>query len=159
MAIKIEAMGQSIKIHKAFVSGRDRVTVDGQTVFEGKLTPQTVQTFEVGERQYTLEMRTVSKMIGAIVIHLNVSENGELKHSAIYDQSGKPVEDESQSKSNAAMQICLAVGAGLGVAVMLTLNMTTGVVPGGAIGGAIGAVLGALVGAGVGGLIFGKPKQ
>jgi hypothetical protein len=78
MATTIQAIGDTIKIDKAFVSGQDRIAVNGQVAFEGKLNLATPQNFTAGSPEYTIEIQTVSKMTGAIAIHLQVHENGEL---------------------------------------------------------------------------------
>lgn len=156
MATTIQAIGDTIKIDKAFVSGKDRIAVNGQVAFEGKLNLATPQNFTAGSREYTIETQTVSKMTGAIAIHLQVHENGELLHSGIYDQFGKPVGDQSQAKAAGAIHACGMVGGIAGFATMMFLNIATGVVPGGAIGGAIGGGGGVMVGYGIGTLVFGR---
>ena len=49
MPTKIEAAGDTIKIDKAFVSGKDRVNVNGQVVFEGNIAPGSKHEFELGD--------------------------------------------------------------------------------------------------------------
>lgn len=154
MATKIQVMGDTVKIDKAFVSGKDRVAVNGEVVFEGKLGGETPQKFIAGNRGYKLRTRRVSAMTGAIAVHLQVYENKELIHSGVYDQAGKPVENEGQAKSTAALQVCGMVGGMIGFATMMILNAATGVVPGGAIGGALGGGIGGGLGYGLGSLIF-----
>jgi hypothetical protein len=159
MAIKMQACGDTIRINKAFVSGKDRIAVNDNVVFEGKLSSGSPQKVSAGSREYSVESRRVGKMTGATAIHLEVYERGELIHAGVYDQNGKSVENEGQAKANGAMQTCAMIGAVAGFTTMMSLNMATGVVPGGAIGGAIGGGVGGMLGAGVGTLLFGKRKN
>ncbi len=158
MATKIQAIGDTIKIGKTFVSGNDRITVNDEVVFEGKLDADDPETFTVGQRDYSIESRKVGQLTGAISIHLNIHENGELVHTGIYDQNGKSVKSEGQAKANGAIHICSMIGGVVGCTTMLVLNTTTGVVPGGAVGGGIGGGVGAVVGGGIGNLLFGRRK-
>ncbi len=158
MASKIQVLGDTIKIDKAFVSGKDRVSVNDEVVFEGKIGGGAPQNFSAGNREYAIESRTVSKMTGATAIHLRVYEKGELIHSGVYDQAGNPVQNERQARATGAIHVCTIVGGVIGFATMMVLNMATGVVPGGAIGGAIGGGGGAAVGYGIGCLVFGGRK-
>lgn len=159
MAATIQAVGDTIKIDKAFLSGKDRVAVNGQVVFEGKIAPNSPQSFTTAEREYVLEVRTLSKMTGAVSYHLNVRERGETVHTGIYDQLGKPVASEGQAKTTGAMQACGVAGGIAGFALMMFLNMATGVVPGGAVGGAIGGGVGYAIGFAMGSLILGERKE
>jgi hypothetical protein len=154
MPTSIQVLDDTIKIDKVFVSGKDRVAVNGQVVFEGKLAPSTPKTIAAGNREYVIETRLVSRMMGTTTVHLKVLENDQEVHSGLYDQTGKPLQNEQQAGSSSAIQACAVVGAVIGVAVMLSLNMTTGVVPGGAIGGAIGGGCGAALGQLVGTMLF-----
>ena len=154
MATKFEVLGDTIKIDKAFVSGKDRVSVNGNVVFEGKLGGDTPQICTVGNREYGIRSRTVSKLTGATAIHVDVRENGELVHSAVYDQAGKSVESEGKAKATGAVNMCAIAGGVIGFATMMFLNLATGVVPGGAIGGAIGGGGGAMLGYAIGYLLF-----
>ena len=156
MATNITAHGDTLKIDKAFVSGKDRITVNGQVAFEGKLCRGTAQVFDSGSRKYTIESRIVSWMTGAQVFHLQVQENSQEVHTGIYDLAGKPLQNESQAKAGGAVQACGMVGMAVGLITMMFLNLTTGVVPGGAIGGAIGGGGGAAIGYGIGTLLFGN---
>ena len=156
MATKIQALGDTIKIDTAFVSGKDRVAVNGQVVFEGKLGAETLQKFSAGNRDYALEVKTLNSMTGAIAVHLQIHEEAKLVHSGIYNQEGKPVQNEGQAKKTGAIQACGIVGGIIGFATMMFLNMATRGVPGGAIGGAIGGGVGCAIGYGLGTLIFGR---
>jgi len=156
MAIKIQALGDTIKIDKAFVSGKDRVAVNGEVVFEGKLSADMPQKFTAGNREYAFESKVVNKMTSVIAVHLQIYENAELVHSGVYEQSGKPVQNEGEAKKNAAIRACGQVGGIIGIATMLFLNIATGVVPGGAVGGVIGCGVGFGLGFGLGSLIFGR---
>lgn len=155
LAIKIQALGDTIKIDKAFVSGKDRVAVNGQVEFLGKLAVGKAHRFAAGNREYEIETKLVSKTTSAIAIHFQVFENAELVHSGIYDQAGKLVKNEEEAKKTGAIQSCGMVGGIVGMAVMIILNQATGVIPGGAIGGAIGGGVGYGLGAGLGSLMFG----
>ncbi|WP_207396357.1 hypothetical protein [Bremerella alba] len=156
MATVIEAAGDKIKIDKGFVSGKDRISVNGEVVFEGKLTDDEPQNIYFGSREYTLRQSVVSRTTRATAIQLHIFENKTEVHSGLYDQHGKPVKDQAEAKSNGAVQVCGIAGGVIGVIVMLVLNRETGIVPGGAIGGAIGGGVGSAIGYGVGGLIFGS---
>jgi hypothetical protein len=154
MAAKIKALSDTIKIDKAFVSGKDRIAVNDAVVFEGKLAKGSPQTVSSGKREYSIESKVVGKFTGATAIHLQICEKGGLVHTGVYDQFGKPVGDEKQAKANAKVQACAALGAIVGFTTMMTLNMTTGVVPGGAIGGSIGGGVGGALGFGIGTALF-----
>jgi hypothetical protein len=156
MAATIRVLGQTIQIEKAFVSGKDRIAVNGQVVFEGKIRPQTPQRFTVGSCDYTVESRTVGGIAKAIVIHLQICEKGKVVHSGVYDQRGNQVNAEAYVKKMRAIQACALVGGVLGFVTMMVLNAATGVVPGGAIGGALRGGGGAGLGYAVGSLIFGR---
>lgn len=159
MAAKIQVIGDTIKINKVFMSSKDRVAVNDRVVFEGKLRPGEPQKIRAGEREYEIEFRKISKVTGAIAIHLNIHEKGELLHTGIYDQAGKPVTNEEQAKKSGAIQFCVMIGAVVGVTTMVSLSSATGVVPGGAVGGAIGGGVGGMLGLGIGTLIFGLRKK
>lgn len=158
MATTIRVMGDTIKIDKTFVSGKDRVAVNGTVVFEGNAATQGPQRIKVGNREYAVQIEAVSKLAKAILVHLKIYDNGSLVHAGVYDQVGKPVKnvEQAKAKSSAGVQMCAFVGAAVGVAVMLGLNNATHAVPGGAIGGAIGGGVGSAVGWGIGALLFGK---
>ena len=153
MATKIKAAGDTIKISKTFVSGRDRLTINGEVVCND-LGIEEPETFAAGNRAYTVEINGVSKMTGAFSTHLKIHEDGQLLHSGIYDQHGKPVQSEREAKANGAVHYCCMIGAVIGCATMSALSFTTGVVPGGAIGGAIGGGVGGAIGVGIGKLLF-----
>jgi hypothetical protein len=158
MATIINVLGDTIKIDKAFVSGKDRVAVNDQVVFVGKLDSEPPPRFSAGKREYTVETYIVSSLTNATAIYVDIYENGNLVHSGIYDQAGNQVKHPGQASRIGAIQACASVGAALGVFTMLILNMKTGVVPGGMIGGAIGGGGGALLGYGLGHLLFGSKE-
>lgn len=155
MATKIQALDDSIKIDKAFASGKDRVSINGEKVFEGKLGTDSPQNFRFGNRDYSVEVRKVGKL-GATAVHLQIYKDNELVHSGVYDQTGKPANGDSQVAQNGALYLCAMVGAFVGVTTMISLNIATGVVPGGAIGGAIGGGVGAAIGHGIGSSVIGR---
>jgi hypothetical protein len=159
MATTIRVMGDTIKIDKRFVSGKDRIAVNGTVVFEGNAAISNPQRIKVGNREYAVQIETISKFGKVILVHLQIHENGRLVHAGIYNQVGKPVENREQAKSSAGVQMCAFIGATVGVAVMLGLNQATHTVPGGAIGGAIGGGLGAALGSGIGTLVFGTQSS
>jgi hypothetical protein len=152
----IKVLGDTITIDKTFVSGKDRIRVNGQEVFSGKLNKEKPQTFQAGRRQYTLETRTVSQWTGAVAYYLDIFEGDQQLHSGIYDQAGKPVRSEGQASATALIHGCGAVGGVIGFMTMMVLSHSTGVVPGGAIGGAIGGGGGYMLGYGLGTLLFGR---
>ncbi|WP_442483565.1 hypothetical protein [Aeoliella sp. SH292] len=156
MATTIVADGDSIKIDKAFVSGKDRVSVNGKLAFEGKLNQGRAETFNAGTRTYAIESKVISKLTSAVAYYVQIHENGQQVHAGIYDHMGKPLANEGEVKTAGALQASAMVGMGVGVAIMMFLNAATGVVPGGAIGGAIGGGVGGAIGMGIGKLIFGK---
>jgi hypothetical protein len=156
MATTINVLGDTIKIDKAFVSGKDRVAVNGQVVFQGKLNSEPPPRFSAGKREYTVDTYIVGSLTNAIAIYVDIYEGGNLVHAGIYDEAGNPVKNPEQARRVGAIRACAAVGAMLGCFTMLVLNMKTGVVPGGMIGGAIGGGGGALLGYGLGSLIFGS---
>ncbi len=155
MATKIQVLDDTIKIDKTFTSAKDRVSINGETVFEGKMGIDSRQKLRVGDRDYAVEVRKVGKL-GATAVHLQIHEDNELIHSGVYDQAGKPANGDGQVAKNGALHLCAVVGAFAGVAMMLYLNMATGVVPGGAIGGAIGGGVGAMIGHGIRSLFIGR---
>ena len=156
MATTINALGDTIKIDKAFVTGKDRVAVNGQVVFEGKLNTEPPPRFSAGKREYTVDTYIVGSLTNAVAIYVDIFEGDNLVHSGIYDEAGNPVKNPEEARKVGVIRACAAVGAALGCFAMLTLNMRTGVVPGGMIGGAIGGGGGALLGYGLGYLIFGS---
>lgn len=160
MATIIEALGDKIKIDKAFVSGKDRISVNDQVTFEGKLIDNEPVKFQAGSREYRVSRSVVSKMTSATATEVQVIENNEVIHSGIYDQQGKPVKDLAQAKSSGAVQACGMIGMAIGLGIMLTLGPESGIFPGGAIGGAIsgaiGGGVGGAIGFGLGTAIFGR---
>ncbi|QDU75162.1 hypothetical protein Pan97_21860 [Bremerella volcania] len=156
MATVIEALGDKIKIDKAFVSGKDRISLNGQILFEGKLVDDEPQKFKAGSREYKISRSVVSKMTNATATELTIFENNAPVFSALYDQQGKPVNDQAEAKSNGAIQVCGVIGMMGGVAVVLVASRETGMLPGGAVGGAIGGGLGGAIGFGIGMLLFGR---
>jgi hypothetical protein len=152
----INVLGDKITIDKTFVSGKDRIRVNGQEVFSGKLNKEKPQTFQAGRRQYTLETRIVSRWSGGVAYYLDIFEGDRQVHSGIYDQAGKPVKSEGQAGATAMIHGCGAAGGVIGFMTMMALNVSTGVVPGGAIGGAIGGGGGYMLGYGLGKLLFGR---
>ena len=54
MATTVSTMGDTIKIDKTFVSGKDRIAVNGDVVFEGKAAAGTPQRIKVGAREYAI---------------------------------------------------------------------------------------------------------
>lgn len=158
MATKINAAGDAIKVDKTFVSGKDRVTVNGTVVFEGKLQDGEAEKVVAGDREYVILKRVTSRLAELFSIELEVHEGGKLIHSGIYDKFGKSHANQADAKSSAAVTACGVVGAIIGFTVMMTLNMTTGVVPGGAIGGGIGGGVGGALGGLIGKALFG-PKS
>ena len=154
MKIKIPTLNDTIKIDKSFVTGKDRIAINGNVVFEGKLSPNSTQKFDIGKRKYFVESKVVNKLTKTVAIHLVIYENAEVVHKGIYDQTGKLVEDEKDAKRNGVLQACGAAGAATGIITMMILNLLTGVVPGGAIGGGIGAGVGYGIGYAIGRLIL-----
>jgi hypothetical protein len=152
MATTIRALGDTIKIDKAFVSGKDRISVNGEIAFEGKLHPEAPQRIALGNRHYTIETTVVSKLTSAISVRLEIDEGGEPMHSGLYDQMGNPVKNTSDAKSRAAMNASVFVGAIAGVVVVTSLE-TIGA-PGGIVGGAIGGLCGGAIGYGMGYIMF-----
>ena len=158
MATTIQAVGDKIKLDKGFVSGKDRITVNGDVLFEGKLKTEEAQRLVAGEREYVIETAVASKMMGTISIKVQIYQQSELIHEGLYDQLGKNLSNPAQAKVSGAVHACSLVGAVIGFTLMMVGNAATGVIPGGAIGGAIGGGVGALIGGGIGSLIFGKPR-
>ena len=161
MAIRIQVLEDTIKIDKAFVSGKDRVAVNDQVVFEGKLPPNTPLAFAVGNREYSFETRVVSRMTNALAIHLEIRETAELVHAGVYDQTGKRVNGDGGAKSTGAIQTCGMIGGLLGFAAMMYLGpAAVGGVAGdavaGGIRGGIGGIVGYGLGFGFGSMIFGS---
>ena len=158
MATKIQAEGDTIKLSKTF-TGKDKIEINGEQVFEGKLVQGKPKTVHIGDRSYTVESQSSGKVVPIITYQLQIVEDEELIHREIYDIAGKRIKSEGALKTSGAIKACGFVGMIVGLTTMMTLNRTTGVVPGGAIGGAIGGGLGALLGQGFGLLIFGKPEE
>jgi hypothetical protein len=154
----IKALGDTIKIDKTFVSGKDRIAVNGAVVFEGKANMPDPARITVGNREYVVGLEMVSKFAKINLVHLQIYENGNPVHTGVYDQAGKPVTNPGQAKSSAGVQFCGMIGAIVGVTVMLSLNHATHTVPGGAIGGAIGGGVGGAIGGAIGTLLFGQRK-
>lgn len=160
MGIKIHAQGDAITIGKAFVSGKDRITVNEEVMFEGKIEPDTPQRFSRGNRQYSIETRVISKLTGATVTLIQIAEESKVIHSCFYNINGQPVKSVAESKHTGALQICGVVGGVLGFATMMLLNILFGAAAG-AVGGALGGAIGGGVGYGVGygiGSLFIKEK-
>lgn len=157
----IRAGDDTIRIDRAFVSGKDRVKLNGQTVFEQRLGNKTPQQFSVGERVYVIEKEIVSKLSNAWIVHLQILERGELAHDAIYDQTGKEVSNTASAKSSAGIHLCSVIGGVIGIVALVAGNRAAGFLPldgalGGAVLGGLGGGLGAMLGHGVGLLIFGR---
>ena len=159
MATKIKAAGDEIKVDKAFVSGKDRIAINGEILFEGKLKDGEPETLTREIRQYVIVKRVTSMLAEMYSIELEISENGQLIHSGVYDKFGKSHASQADAKTSGAVAACGMVGGIIGVAVMLTLNATTGVVPGGAVGGGIGGGVGGALGAWIGQALFGAQQD
>lgn len=159
MTMTINAAGDVIKIGKAFVSGKDRITVNGNVAFEKKLTPGRTERFTVGTRQYFVETRVISTLMGTTSTTIQIYEQDALIHSGIYDQTGKAVANQEEAKSTAAIGVCAMIGGLVGSMSMIFLNLSTGSVPGGAVGGGVGGAVGAMLGYGMGYLLFGSSTK
>lgn len=157
MAAKIKfANGDVIEVGKAFVSGKDRVRINGNVAFEGKLPEDYPMEFEIRGQRCRITYRKVSTMLETRTIQVELFDGDQLVFDEMYDQNGQPVGDSEEAKANSVAQVCAIVGMALGLGAMMALNMSTqGAVPGGAIGGAIGGGVGGAVGYGIGQLIAG----
>jgi hypothetical protein len=155
MYIKIEVHGDKIKFGKTFM-GANRIFINGDLVFEGKLTPDKTEKITVENREYVIKPKSYGKSKWPSVISIEVFEDSELIHSQMYDKNSAPVEDVEQARENGAIQICGVIFAGIGYIVIMGLHKSTGAVPGGAIGGALGGGLGGAIGYGIGKLFFGR---
>ena len=155
MAAKIEfANGDVIEVGKAFVSGKDRVKINGVVAFEGKLPKDYPMEFKIRGQRCQITYRKVSTMLETHTIQIRLFEGDQVVFDEMYDQNGQPVGGSGEAKANSVTQVCGIVGIALGVGVMMALNMSTqGAVPGGAVGGAIGGGLGGAIGYGLGKLI------
>ena len=170
MATVINALGDQIKIDRAFVSGKDRIQLNDEVVFEESLGDFRSEKFASGSRTYELRKEVVSSMTKAIAFHLQIFENGEEIHSGIYDLQGQQLTAASKAGSPSAAQACAKIGTVIGIVSMLSLNSALGIVPeslfggdtmmsgitGRALMGAIGGGLGSAIGYGFGGLVFGS---
>jgi hypothetical protein len=158
MTTATEAHGDTFKFGRAFVSGKHRVWINGQKVFEGKLVYQQPQRIEVGQRQYVITPQMKSSVNDALeVFSVQIHEQGRLIHEGLYDQAGGSFASMQEAKTASNLQVCGIVGAALGLAAMMAGNIATGIIPGGAIGGAIGGGGGYLIGRGIGSLFVKKP--
>ena len=157
MATNILAGNDVIKIERAFVSGKERITINDELAFEGKIKPDQPIQMQVGSRTYIVETKIVSKFGKVTTINLQILEGGETIHAEKYDQLGKPV-SVAQARSAGAIQVCSLIGAAVGFATMMALSAATRAVPGGAIGGAIGGGGGSAIGYGIGWLLFRRSK-
>lgn len=138
MATIIKALGDQFKIDRVFISGKDRIAVNDQVVFEGTLGDFKSEKFTAGSRTYELRREVVSSTFKADAIHLQIFENGEQIHSGIYDLQGQQLAAASRAGSPSAAQACAKVGTVIGMISMLSLNSALG------------------IGYGFGGLIFGS---
>jgi hypothetical protein len=157
MVTTILAHGDTIKIEKSIVTGKDRVAINGQAVFDGRLPQGALQEFTVGGRKYALSMAILSGWPQKVGYQIQVTENGAVVHAGLYNQAGQPVSDAARlkTKTNGPVQVCTVIRGIGGFITMMALNQATGgAVPGGAIGGAIGGGGGALLGQGLGRLLF-----
>ncbi|MEM9346291.1 MAG: hypothetical protein AAGB26_06725 [Planctomycetota bacterium] len=157
MAAKIKfASGDVIEVGKAFVSGKDRIKINGEVAFEGELPEDYPMEFTMRGQRCQITYRKLSKMLDTQTIRVKLYDGEQLVLDELYDQNGQPVDNSGEAKANSVAQACGIVGMVVGLSVMMGLNMTTqGAVPGGAIGGAIGGGVGGALGYGLGKLIAG----
>jgi hypothetical protein len=150
MATKIKAANFNIVIDRIFVSGKDRVAINGEVVFEGKLneTPAIGHTF--GNADISIRPEVVSKFTGATIFHIVVQENGAPIHTGPYDQLGKPVGGSGDTKRNQITQLCGTIGTVIGAMTLVIMGQASGIVPRGVLGSALAGGFGGALGAGVG---------
>ncbi len=156
MSTTIKVIGDTIKVEKTFLSGKDRVAVNGTIVFKGNATLPNTAEIKAGGREYKVGIERIGWYVKTFVVHLEILDNGRLLHSGNYDPIGKSVENAEQARSSAGVQTCAFIGGTVGVAVMIGLNSVGHAAPGGAIGGAVGGGIGAAIGFGIGELLYGK---
>lgn len=161
----IHALSDDITLEQSFVTGTDRITVNGELVFEGKRSRKEPQLFRAGDREYSVEEVTVGSFTGARVLRLRVQENGETVHEGTYDAAGKPVKP-GEADDRAKVMFCAMIGAVVGAAAISFLwsgGKGGGVISSalfGGIRGAVGGFAGYLLGFAGGHVVFGRrPKD
>ncbi|MEO1529252.1 MAG: hypothetical protein AAFX06_27855 [Planctomycetota bacterium] len=133
----------------SFSGGKERITINGQRLYEGVLTQEQPARFSVSGHDYVIYKEGKAYRI-------KVTSGDAIVVDGLYNQMGIDLSDPAQAKAANAVGICVAVGVVVGVSFMIIGNITTGVIPGGAIGGGIGGGLGGALGGAVGKSLFAK---
>ena len=155
-----QLLGNTIHIDKVFTSGKDRISINGQVVFEDKLVEDSPYKFEIEDQTYFIRIRKVHKLAATTVIDVEVYRDGKLVQVGMYDKDGNLVKNESQAQTMKGHKACSMFGGVIGGITIFSLSRTIEILPGGALGGAISGVIGGMIGTGIGYgfglLIFGR---
>ena len=153
MAWKIEALGDSIEIGRAFVSGKDQIKINGEVVFEGKLLKNPPESIHAGEREYKIRCVVVSNWSGAALTEVKILENSKVIHSDVYDSEGNLATTLEEVKSTAGINMGIYIGGIVGSALPLAVSIAQGAMVGvfwkgilAVVGGVVGIFLGGLIG-------------
>jgi len=156
MAILIKALGEKIKIDTTFLLGADRITVNGQEGFVGKLKNGQPQRFKIRTREYEICRTIVNRWSGGLrAIDLSIYERDQLVFKKVYDEKGRQIESHDALKTRAGTFVFSFLGAVVGVVAMFVLFFQTGKIPSGYLCGSIGGLVGGIVGHWLGAGIFG----
>lgn len=153
MATKIRVLGDHLWIGKAFLTGKDLIEINGQRLFEGKISPDSPAVVKTDAREYRVALRPLSKMMGTTLVDLAAYENGQQVLAQTFDSFGRQVTDPAEAKQSATTLIIAMICATSCAMIMVNLSRTYTALPGGFIGGAIaggiGGFIGGMLGSGV----------
>jgi len=132
-----------------FSGGKERLTLNGQKVYEGLMSTDDPARFSASGKDYEIHKEGKAYRI-------RVLSGGAVAIEGLYNPMGLEISDPDRVKGANAVGICVIAGVVFGVAFMIVGNILTGVIPGGAIGGGLGAGLGGVLGRTVGKAVFVK---
>jgi len=132
-----------------FSGGKERLTLNGQKVYEGIMSTDDPARFSASGNDYEIHKEGKAYRI-------RVLSDGAVVNEGLYNQMGIEISDPGRAKGANAAGICVVVGAIFGAAFMIVGNILTGVIPGGAIGGGLGGGLGGAIGGAIGKAVFVK---
>lgn len=164
MPFEVEAIGHSIALKELFISGKTRVTIDDEVIYEDKMSPRQSVELTQGNRHYSLTKIILNPISQIVAIEIQIKEDDDLLyHETHLQKTGELIGDLQQSKKNNAVSSYAMIGAIIFVALGIPLSKLIPGMPGGAIGGGIvGAIaggIGAAIGFAIGSAIHGQRSQ
>lgn len=156
MGILIKAIGDKIRIGTTFLLGADRITVNDQEGFVGRLKNGVPVKFSIRTREYEVCRTMVNRLAGGLrAIDVRIYERGAVVFAGVYDDKGRQIESHDALKTRAGTHVFCLLGAVAGGVAMFVLFFQTGKIPSGYLCGSIGGMVGGTVGYWLGAGIFG----